>query len=143
MQEGKQCDDAGATIEMEIYQEDIRNCYALSVDKRIETIVDLTSDIEELLGLQPDKEYRMQRVQLFRQQAVINFAPVDFAVPEAAVVDGRGRVRECHDSVFLSLLQHARCVAKVVHDSVPAAVRLCAQVHIAELGATCHLRFVM
>ena len=71
MQEGKQCDDAGATIEMEIDQEDIRNCYALSVDKRIETIVDLTSDIEELLGLQPDKEYRMQRVQLFRQQAVM------------------------------------------------------------------------
>ena len=32
------------------------------------------------------------------------------------------------------LLQSARCVAQVVHDAVPAAVRLAAQVHIAELG---------
>ena len=31
-------------------------------------------------------------------------------------------------------MQYARCVAQVVHDAVPAAVRLCAQVHIAELG---------
>ena len=31
-------------------------------------------------------------------------------------------------------LQRARCVFQVVHDAVPAAVRLCAQVHIAELA---------
>ena len=31
-------------------------------------------------------------------------------------------------------MQRARCVAQVVHDAVPAAVRLAAQVHIAELG---------
>lgn len=32
------------------------------------------------------------------------------------------------------LLQSARRVAQVVHDAIPAAVRLCAQVHIAEPG---------
>ena len=75
MNDSNQSGRSESTIEMEIYQDDIQNCIALSVDSRIEKMVELTSDIEELLGLQSDKEFRMQRVNLFRQRAVAEGIP--------------------------------------------------------------------
>ena len=54
MNDSNQSGRSESTIEMEIYQDDIQNCIALSVDSRIEKMVELTSDIEELLGLQSD-----------------------------------------------------------------------------------------
>lgn len=58
------------SIEMEISEHDIITCCALSMDKRIDDIVNLISDIQELLGLHTDKSERLQRLAYFRQQAI-------------------------------------------------------------------------
>ena len=60
----------GDIIDMEISQEDVSNCYALSMDKRIDEIIDLISDIHELLGLNSDKAERIERVNCFRRKAM-------------------------------------------------------------------------
>lgn len=58
--------------EMKVVKEDVRNCVALSLDKRIDEIIQLITEIEELLGLSTDREYREERVNQFRQQALLN-----------------------------------------------------------------------
>ena len=60
----------GDIIDMEISQEEVSNCYALSMDKRIDEIIDLISDIHELLGLNSDKAERIERVNCFRRKAM-------------------------------------------------------------------------
>ena len=60
----------GDTLDMEISQEEVNNCYALSLDNRIDEIIDLISDIHELLGLNSDKAERIERVNCFRRNAV-------------------------------------------------------------------------
>ena len=60
----------GVAIDMEISQEEVNNCYALSMDKRIDEIIDLISDIHELLGLKSDKAGRIERVNQFRRKAM-------------------------------------------------------------------------
>ena len=58
--------------EMKVVKEDVRNCVALSLDKRMDEIIQLIAEIEELLGLSTDREYREERVNQFRQQALLN-----------------------------------------------------------------------
>lgn len=60
----------GDTIDLEISQEEVSNCYALSMDKRMDEIVELISDIHELLGLNSDKAERIERVNCFRRKAM-------------------------------------------------------------------------
>ena len=60
----------GDLIDMEITQEEVSNCYALSLDKRIDEIIELISDILELLGLNSDKAERIERVNCFRRKAI-------------------------------------------------------------------------
>lgn len=79
------CDSA--PIVLETLKEDVKNCYALSLDKRIETIVDLTENIEHLMGLTSDKPYRDSRVREVRQAALQLKVDPHLSAPFSTSVD--------------------------------------------------------
>lgn len=79
------CDSA--PIVLETLKEDVKNCYALSLDKRIETIVDLTENIEHLMGLTSDKPYRDNRVREVRQAALQLKIDPHLSAPFSSSVD--------------------------------------------------------
>lgn len=54
----------------ELPQADVKNCLSLALDSHASRIVELTSDIEEQLGLVSDREYRMSRLSVLRKSAL-------------------------------------------------------------------------
>lgn len=54
----------------ELYQNEIRNCLSLAMDSYSSRIVELTSDIEEQLGLISDRKYRFDRLEILRKSAL-------------------------------------------------------------------------
>lgn len=62
---------------IELDPTDVANCLALSMDPRAEEVMNLTMRIEEYLGLEPDREVRMERLHSLRNQAQVqNINPV-------------------------------------------------------------------
>lgn len=90
-------------VEMEILKADIRNCYALSLDKRIDEIIQLISDIEELLGLTSDKQYREERVAYFRQQSVLNSINPQLSYNFSVEVDNYIKILQEKKSILQSI----------------------------------------
>ena len=54
-----------------IHPSDWVNCLALSLDPRAMDIVNYTADIEEYLGLEPDRDCRIERLQNLQKQALV------------------------------------------------------------------------
>ena len=120
MNDSNQSGRSESTIEMEIYQDDIQNCIALSVDSRIEKMVELTSDIEELLGLQSDKEFRMQRVNLFRQRAVAEGIPPVLDPEFSVKVENYCSLLQSKKAILLSMYKCCEDFCLAMHNELEA-----------------------
>ena len=69
MNESDQVGKRSSIQEIEVNRSDVRRCYALALNPHFDDIIQLISDIEEMLGLKSDRSYREARLKELRLKA--------------------------------------------------------------------------
>lgn len=93
------------------------NCLALSLDPRAMDIINYTADIEEYLGLEPDRNYRMERLKNLQKQALVQNIDPTTQAPFSEEVDQYCQLLRDKVSIMESMLNCCDdFVSKVRHE---------------------------